>query len=164
MRKINSIILIVFLMTFFQIYFYQTNIKRIDKNDIGSIFISTFFHKKVIFLLSNIYSLFHFIRLQEKIGSVNFFKIFSILVILNTFSDYIYFKLNSKKHINNGLSGVLFGILVWDMMTDKKVNNEYVFNNIITILLLLILKKEHMSFQGHITGIMWGAILSIFYK
>lgn len=166
MTRLNTVFIIIFLISVIQIYFYNIGISCFQNTDLGSIFISTFFHKKMVHLLSSVHSLFHFLRLEDKIGGRKFITIFFTLLVLNTLSDWIYYKSIGKrvKNINTGLSGILFGVLTWELLADDDITNREIITNILSIIFLLIIKREQMSFQGHMIGIVWGAVLSIFYK
>ena len=81
----------------------------------------------------------------------------SLMVILDTMYLSSLQSLDIKDTCSIGFSGVLYGLLAWNILTDRNISME----SLITIIVLVIepsLTSANVSFSGHALGAVSGII------
>ena len=118
---ISVCIIIIFLL-------YITSIlKSIPcNNDVISIFISNFVHTNFLHLFSNLYAIYALSRVEQAIGGKQFIILVVFLLVLNTLLETL---VNRKLNIpcSIGFSGVLYGIMTWELVTQKHLDFFYIY-------------------------------------
>ena len=149
---IAVIIIIVFSL-------YLTNaIKTVpcDK-DMTSIFISNFIHTNFTHLLSNLYGLYSLSRVEIKYGSKKFFLLIIFLLIITSIFEIIVHKIINLP-CSIGFSGILYGVLTFEMIMTKNYFDYYLFGAIISDIITSKVFKNNISVSGHIIGAISGII------
>ena len=121
-----------------------------------------FVHVELFHLLVNLYGLYILSRVEEKIG----FKNFSILILsLLVVSTLIEFGVSKFTDLNCsiGFSGILFGILAWELVTGQEINFS-----LVAILFFMVLQPSltnpKASLVGHAIGACSGIIVGLITK
>jgi membrane associated rhomboid family serine protease len=155
---IGVIIVIIYLL-------YNMNIiKGIPcKKNIPNIFINTFTHIDNKHLISNLLTLWALSRVEKDMGFKPFLWLLVFLIIFNTIIEYIFVKLYKDVDCGIGFSGILFGIMTWEIVTKNDVSTEI----ILTIAILVAapsLQSKNASLVGHIIGALSGIISGLLWK
>lgn len=119
-------------------------------------------HGSLAHLLINIFTFIQLYRLEQMLGSFNYFILIAIILVL---SSLLYWFMNrllygSSVICSVGFSGVLFGLLVWSRM----ILNGGAFNLKeialwATILIIPVLQNPRISLLGHLSGFLVGLML-----
>ena len=124
---------------------------------------SNFVHIDASHLISNLYGLFALSKVETEIGIGKFVGLFTFLLIFNTFVQYIARRIVPSVKCSIGFSGILFGIMTWELVAKKKLD----MNLLIAILLLVItpsMKNNQASLLGHGIGAISGIIGGLLFK
>lgn len=144
---------------------YTTNaIKTIpcEKNMIDN-FKSTFVHVDCIHLMSNLYALYALSRVERELGFKKFFFLIIFLVCVNTAFETGVHKLTNKIPCSIGFSGVLFGIMTYEIITHKGIDS-YILSSILVIVILPSLQFKNVSLSGHLLGVISGVLSALLFK
>lgn len=156
----------VFILTIFLLYVTNV-IKEVPcEKDMKSIFISNFIHTDFFHVAANLYGLYSLSRVELDIGPKKFFTLLIFLLVFGTVLEGILHRIiNTPCSI--GFSGVLYGIMTFEIMYNKKFD----YNIFISIILNIIVSKlgnRNLSLNGHIigaiSGILGGIIFNKLYK
>lgn len=131
--------------------------------NIGNVFFSNFTHIEYSHLISNIYSLYAISRIERQLGMKKFICLLIFLLMFNTIVTWL-----ARLYIKNwncsiGFSGILFGLLSWEIFSNKSVD----INIIISIVILVItpsINGKNISFIGHLLGAISGIIGGLLWK
>ena len=147
---------------------YKTTIfKNIPcNNDIVSILSSTFIHTDGAHLIANLYGMYAVSNIETDIGTENFVWLFVFILSFSTIFEYIIRETFDTK-CSIGISGILMGLLTWNIIISNKVNGKHNIESIIAIVILVgypSIKCKNTSFVGHLVGSLAGFVATIFYK
>ena len=158
-----SVIIAVFTIFVFSMYF-TTAIKQLPCNkDIVSNFYSNFVHVDTYHLTVNMFVLYSISRVEEQIGSQKFFTLVAFLLVLNAVLMTLVHKVNDNVTCSIGLSGVLFGLITWELTSNKGINPELLLS-IIIMVIVPSLKTKKVSLVGHVVGAVSGIIGGLLWK
>ena len=151
MMKYNKTISIFISISITLIYFlYNSNILTTIPcdQDFSSKLLSNFIHTNSVHLISNLMGLYLISELENRIGSSNF----SILVILITIILSL-FEYTVKSGCSIGISGVLYGLVAYEMFKFKNID----YNIVLTLILLFLFSgNSKISHTGHLLGFIAG--------
>lgn len=151
-------ILVIFLL-------YATSIiKSVPcSNDTVSLFISNFIHTDISHFLANMYGLYAMARIEEEIGSKQFIKLVVFLLVCNTIGELIIHKIDRSIPCAIGFSGVLFGLLAWDVFTYHGIDVTTLTAVAFAVALPSFTSKK-ASLSGHAVGAVSGIIGAYIYS
>lgn len=144
---------------------YTTNaIKTIpcDKNMVDN-FKSTFVHVDRLHLMSNLYALYALSRVERELGTKKFLILIIFLVCINTIIETSLHKITNKIPCSIGFSGILFGIMAYEIITQRGID-PYILSSILIMVITPSLKSSKVSFSGHLIGTVSGVISALIYS
>ena len=151
------ILIIVFVL-------FNTNIlnKLPCENNISDVFASTFTHIEVVHLLSNLIALYTLSRVENDMGSKSFLWLLIFLISFNTLVEYLIKNiLNTSCSI--GFSGILFGIMTWEIISEKSVSFDIILS-IVAITFGSSFHTKNISIESHIIGVISGIVGALAWK
>lgn len=125
--------------------------------DIMSIFTSNFVHLDPYHLMSNLFALYALSRVEQQIGAKKFIGLIIFLLIFTTFVEVLVHKIYTQIPCSIGFSGVLFGIMAWELVTNRELDLILVLAIIIMVAVPSI-QSEKVSLLGHAVGAIGGAV------
>lgn len=151
-------LIIVFLL------YFSTLIKTIPcGTNIMTTFYRNFIHIDIYHLLSNLFALYALSRIEVKIGLKRFLLLISFLLVFNTVVETIFYKINPSYKCSIGFSGILFGVLTWELCMTRQLN-IYLIISIIILVCTPSLKSENISLIGHAIGAFSGVVGGIIWR
>jgi membrane associated rhomboid family serine protease len=160
-RKVSIILSIIVCIVF--IIYKIPLVKNLpcDRN-IVSTFATNFVHTDYYHLIANLYGLFAFSKIEDDIGSKNFAILVSlILVITSVIESYVKQIFNLNCSI--GISGLIFGLFGYDL-TSRQDFDFFILSSITIIFLRISAESKHVSFYGHVIGLLVGIVLGFLLK
>ena len=158
-----STISAILMIIIFSLYF-TTAIKTLPcGKDIMSVFASNFTHIEPYHLLANLYAVYALSRIEKEIGWKKFLPLIGFILVVNTVLELILYKLFPGIPCSIGFSGVLFAILVWDIVREKSID-MYLLFSIILVVIVSSLKNTNVSLSGHLIGVFTGLITGMLYS
>ena len=152
-----SLFLATSLIVIFLLY-ATTIIKSVPCNkDLLSVFYGNFVHIDIYHLLGNIFALYALARVEIALGTKTFFGLIIFLIIFNSLIEILVYKLIPGLTCSIGFSGVLFGIMTWELVTNRKL--DYVL--VVSIIFMVVLpsfQNKNVSLLGHSVGAFSGII------
>ena len=152
-----SLFLATSLIVVFLLY-TTTIIKSVPCNkDLVSVFYGNFVHIDIYHLVGNIFALYALARVEIALGAINFFGLIIFLIIFNSLVEILIYKLIPGIKCGVGFSGVLFGIMTWELVTNRKL--DYIL--VVSIIFMVILpsfQNKNASLLGHSVGAFTGII------
>lgn len=157
-----SLFLSVSIIIIFSLYL-TTAIKTIPcGNDVMSSFFSNFVHVDSYHLMSNLIALYALSRVERDIGVKKFIGLILFLLIFNTIAETIIHKAYPQMKCSIGFSGVLFGIMTWEIITKKDL--DFILILSIVIMVIPSVQNPKVSFTGHAVGAIAGVIGGLAWK
>lgn len=155
---ISVLIIIIFSL-------YASNaIKTVPcEKDMTSIFISQFIHTDFFHLASNLYGIYSLSRVEYKYGGKKFFSLIFFLLLVNTIAESILHRI-IKTPCSIGFSGILYGVLTFEIVCDGMNFDYLLFGSIITNIFVNKVFKSNISLQGHLIGAIAGVISGLLFK
>jgi len=150
-------------LTLIAIQIFASN-SLLDCNDTGiqRQVLHSLIHGSATHLLVNIFTFIQLYRLEQILGSRDYFILIVIILIMSSILYWLLNKLlyGSEVICSVGFSGVLFGLLVWSRM----VINGGTFNlqEILLwsgLLIIPVLQNPRISLLGHLSGLLVGLML-----
>ena len=126
-------------------------------------FMRNFIHIDIYHIIANLFSLYALSRVEQKIGLQRFLILILFLLAFNTIIESAAKKVKPDLKCSIGFSGVLFGIMTWELITTKKLD-LYLLLSIITIIILPSLQNSKASLVGHAIGAVSGIIGGLIFK
>jgi membrane associated rhomboid family serine protease len=130
---------------------------------VHEVFISQFVHIDKIHLMSNLYSLYAISRLEQEMGFKPFIWLFIFLLGFNTLVEFLIKKIYNDLPCSIGFSGILFGLITWELVTKKQLDVELM----LAIFIMVVnpsLRNKKVSFIGHAIGAISGIVAGILWK
>jgi len=152
-----SLFLSISLIIIFLLY-ATTIIKSVPCNkDLLSVFYSNFVHIDLYHLMGNIFALYALARVEIALGAKTFFGLIIFLIIFNSLIEILIYKLIPGLTCGIGFSGILFGIMTWELVTNRKLDYLLVVS-IIFIVVLPSFQNKNVSLLGHSVGAFSGIV------
>lgn len=154
----SIVIIIIFLL-------YTTSlVKTIPCGDtILQQFYSNFIHTDLYHILSNLYSIYALARVEKRIGIKKFLTLIIFLLVTNTIFETIAKKLKPELPCSIGFSGVLFGIMAWEIVSEKDLD-PYILSAIGIMIAGPSIKNSDVSLLSHSIGAFSGIIGGLLYR
>jgi membrane associated rhomboid family serine protease len=130
---------------------------------IHEVFMSNFVHIDVMHLVSNLYALYAISRVEQEMGFQPFIWLLIFLLIFNTLAEFITKLIWKDLSCSIGFSGILFGLITWELVSKKKFDVELM----IVIVIMVVgpsLKNKKVSLFGHAIGAVSGIIGALMWK
>lgn len=130
---------------------------------IHEVFMSNFVHIDVMHLVSNLYALYAISRVEQEMGFQPFIWLLIFLLIFNTLAEFITKLIWKDLSCSIGFSGILFGLITWELVSKKKFDVELM----IVIIIMVVgpsLKNKKVSLFGHAIGAVSGIIGALMWK
>ena len=127
-----------------------------DKN-LVSIFYSNFVHTKMSHLAVNLFALYALSDVEKEVGGGVFFSLISFLLFFNTIVYYFLRKLIPAVPCSIGISGILFGISTWELVTTKEINILLILS-ILAMVMVPTIEDPKASLVGHSIGALSGVV------
>ena len=155
---IASFIILVFSL-------YTTSvIKSIPCNkNMRDVFLSSFVHVDSFHLFANTYALYALSRVERYLGAKKFFSLVIFLLFVNTLFETALHKITNKIPCSIGFSGVLFGIMTWEVVSNRGID-IHIASSIMLMVILPSLQFKNVSFSGHLVGSISGILGGILYN
>jgi len=131
--------------------------------DLLSVFLSNFVHIDLYHLISNLFALYALSRVEREIGIKRFLILIIFLLTFTSIFEVLLFKLNLAKNCSIGFSGILFGVMTWELIINKELDIILILS-IISMLTFPSIKNSKISFVGHSIGVIVGVITGIIWK
>ena len=159
-----SLFIAVSVVIVFALYI-TTAIKTIpcDKN-LMSVFLSNFVHLEPSHLIANLFALYNLARVEKQLGPKKFGCLIVFLLIFTTVTEVLAHKLFSELKCSIGLSGILFGIMSWELTTKKGLDLMIVLSIIGVVVTPTVQNSKGSSLLGHAVGAIAGVIGGILWK
>lgn len=130
---------------------------------IHNIFMSNFVHIDAAHLISNLYALYAISRVEEKLGFKPFIWLIVFLLAFNTLVEYILRNVIKDMKCSIGFSGILFGLITWELLTTRKLDVQLIIAIVISVITPSIGNKK-VSLSGHAVGALSGVVGGIIWK
>lgn len=158
-----SLFLAVSIVVVFSMYI-TTAIKTIPcGKNIMSSFCTNFVHVEPYHLTANLFALYSLARVERDIGTRNFFGLIMFLLLFTSITEVIVHKMFSNLPCSIGFSGILFGIMAWELTTKKDFNIMLALS-ILGIVIAPSVYNPKISLNGHATGAIAGVIGGMIWK
>lgn len=132
-------------------------------NNIHEVFMSNFVHIDLTHLMYNLYALYALSRVEKEMGFRSFIWLFIFLLFFNTLAEYGAKKIWVDLKCSIGFSGVLFGMMTWELLTKNKFDMT-LFVAIVIMVIFPSLNNKKISLRGHAIGAISGIIGGILWK
>lgn len=130
---------------------------------IQDVFMSQFVHVDTLHLVSNLYALYAISRVEKEMGFKSFIWLIIFTLSFNTLVEFIIRQIWSDLPCSIGFSGILFGLMTWEMVSKKEFDTE-LFLAIVIMVVGPSLKSKKVSLSGHAIGAVSGIIAGILWK
>lgn len=152
-----SVFIAVSLVLIFSLYLTSA-IKAIpcSKNVIDN-FLSNFVHTDLSHILANLYALYALSRVEIQLGPKKFFTLVIFFLLFNSIFETILHRIKKDIPCSIGFSGVLFGIMTWEIVSNKGLD-FYIITAIAGMVILPSLQNSKVSFSGHLIGAVSGIL------
>jgi membrane associated rhomboid family serine protease len=157
----------VFIAVSMIVIFFLFNAKVITALPCGKgmreVFMSNFVHIDTMHLISNLYALYAVSRVEQEMGLQPFIWLLIFLLIVNTLAEFMAKRIWNDMPCSIGFSGILFGLLTWELVSKRKFDVE-VFLAIIIMVVGPSLTSKKVSLSGHIIGAVSGVLGGLAWK
>ena len=130
---------------------------------VNQVFMSQFVHVDTMHLISNLYALYAISRVEQEMGFKSFIWLLIFLLAFNTLVAFIARQIWKELPCSIGFSGVLFGLMTWELVSKQKFDVELM----LAIVIMVVgpsLKSKKVSLSGHAIGAVSGIIAGILWK
>lgn len=158
-----SLFLAVSIIVVFALYL-TTAIKTLPcGKDIMSSFLSNFVHIDSYHLMANLFALYALSRVEQDIGAKPFIALIVFLLLFTSIAEVVAHKIFPSLPCSIGFSGVLFGIMAWELVTVKELDFILVLS-IVSMVIMPSIQNPKASFMGHAVGAVAGVIGGLIWK
>lgn len=130
---------------------------------IHDVFMSNFVHIDVMHLVSNLYALYALSRVEQEMGLQSFVWLLIFLLIFNTIAEFAARKIWKDMKCGIGFSGILFGMMTWELVSKKKFDVAIM----LAIVIMVVgpsLQSKKVSLSGHAIGAASGIVGALIWK
>jgi membrane associated rhomboid family serine protease len=124
---------------------------------------SNFVHIEPYHLMANLLGLYALTRVERDIGPKRFASLILFLIIFTSIVEVSAHKIFKGFPCSIGFSGILFGIMTWELIT-KKGLNLIILISIVGIVTMPSVQNSKVSLIGHAVGAIAGIIGGFFWK
>lgn len=171
-KDLNDVTVSAFIAVSIIVIFLLFNAKIITEvpcgKGIGEVFMSQFVHIDTLHLVSNLYALYAISRVEHEMGFKSFIWLLIFLLIFNTLVEFTMKKIFNELPCSIGFSGILFGLMTWELVSKKKFDVE-LMSAIVIMVVGPSLKgttnyPKNISLSGHVIGAISGIIAGVLWK
>jgi membrane associated rhomboid family serine protease len=130
---------------------------------VQQVFMSYFVHIDFVHLVSNLYALYAISRVEQEMGRESFIWLLIFLLAFNVLVELISKKIWKDLPCSIGFSGILFGLITWEMVSKKKLDVELMLA-IVIMTITPSLRGKNISLSGHAIGAVSGIMAGILWK
>ena len=130
---------------------------------IHEVFMSNFVHVDTLHIIFNLYALYALSRVEEELGFKSFIWLIIFLLIFNTLAEYLAKNIWKDMKCSIGFSGILFGIMTWEIVSQKKFDLK-ILAAIVVMVLSPSIKNKRASLLGHGIGAISGVVGALIWK
>ena len=131
--------------------------------NVFSLCCGNFVHIEPYHLMANLLGLYALTRVERDIGPKRFASLILFLIIFTSIIEVVVHKIFVGFPCSIGFSGILFGIMTWELIT-KKGFNFLILTSIIGIVTMPYLQNSKVSLIGHAVGAITGIIGGFLWK
>ena len=124
---------------------------------------SNFAHIDATHLISNLYALYAISRVEKKMGFKSFIWLIIFLLSFNTLVEYMFRLIIKDMKCSIGFSGILFGLITWELLTTKKLDAQLIIAIVIFVVRPSIGNKR-LSLSAHAIGALSGVVGGVIWK
>ena len=124
---------------------------------------SNFVHIEPYHLAANLLALYALTRIERDIGPKRFGSLILFLILFTSIIEVIVHKVVDGFPCSIGFSGILFGIMTWELITKKGLNLIIVIS-IIGLVAMPSVQNSKVSLIGHAVGAVTGVIGGLLWK
>jgi len=157
-------IIIVFML-------YTLNIlKEIPcQNDMVGSMKSHFIHLEPMHIFSNLLALYALSRVENEMKSKKFLLLVAFIIVFSSVLEIAVRRIIPSIPCSIGFSGVLFGVMTWEMLCKKKIDLYLLASIIVMIATPSMTQKatgvsSNVSLVGHAIGAFAGALGGLVYR
>lgn len=118
-----------------------------------------FIHVDLTHLVANLASFWILSRIEMQHGSVNYAVLIAALLALFTTGEVLLNRGKKPKQCAIGFSGILFGLLAWEVVTNHVNLNAQLLVALILSVVGTSMKNPRASLKGHAMGVVVGLIV-----
>jgi membrane associated rhomboid family serine protease len=133
----------------------------IDKS-FGQYLTRSFLHQDLNHLSTNIFSLWNLLELEKEFKTSKFIMIVLFLLFASAGIHFIMDKVTGNKNCAIGFSGVLYGMIVFQIMLNGL--DIYRAGELLLLILLPSLTRSNISVSGHLSGAIAGLLAGILFN
>jgi membrane associated rhomboid family serine protease len=126
-------------------------------------FYSNFVHTTIPHMIGNLIGLYALARVEKNMGTKKFAILVAYLLIFNTLAESLLHTLVPSTPCSIGFSGILFGILTWELVTHKGIDKTILASILLITVFPTIVKGDKVSLGGHLIGSLSGVIGALLY-
>jgi hypothetical protein len=153
-----SLFLSVSIVLVFALY-VTTVLKTIPcGRNILSSFCGNFVHIDLFHLAANLVTLYTLTRVERDIGAKRFSLLILFLLIFTSVMEVIAHKIFPDIACTIGFSGILFGIMAWELTTKRGLDLLVVISIVGVAVMPTIQNPKRASLLGHLVGVLSGII------
>jgi membrane associated rhomboid family serine protease len=151
-------IIVVFIM------YWTSLIKPVPcGNTASNVLKSHFIHTESSHIFSNLYSLYAISRVERKMKGKRFILLVLFIVTVSSLLEVIIHRVFPTLPSSIGFSGILFGLMTWELVTEKTID-VYLLSAIGLMLTLPSMGNRNVSFDGHAAGALAGGLAGLMYR
>jgi membrane associated rhomboid family serine protease len=158
-----SVFLAVTIIIIFSLYFTNLLKSVPCQKNLGTIFINNFIHIDIYHLVGNILGLYSISRIERTLGTKKFIILITCLLVIASMLEIAIFRIVPSIPCGIGISGLLFGLITWELIMIQKLDFTLVLSIIFTVV-LPSLKGKNVSIFGHLSGIIAGIVVGFSWK
>jgi membrane associated rhomboid family serine protease len=124
-----------------------------------STFLSNFVHIDPYHLVANLIAIYALSRVEEEIGAKRFIGLIVFLLVFNTIAETLLYKF-TKIPCAIGFSGVLFGVMTWEIVARHELN----WLLLVAMIIIPSIQNPRASVISHAIGAFAGIVVGTFWK
>ena len=114
-------------------------------------------------LLLCVTTLYALARVERDIGAKKFISLLLFLLVFNSIVEVAVYKIFPNIPCSIGFSGVLFGIMTWELVTTKELD-FILLTSIVSMVAVPSIQNNNVSLIGHSIGAISGIIGGLIWK
>ena len=126
------------------------------------IFCSNFCHIDPLHLITNLFYLYVLSTIEQEMGAKSFIWLIVLLLLLNTLIEYFARIIFKYSKCSIGFSGILFGMMAWQLLTKNEFDPLIIIA--IGISIISSSKYKDVSLFGHVLGAITGIIGALIWS
>lgn len=125
---------------------------------------SNFVHVSFAHLAVNLWSFWVLSSIETRIGSSKYLGLILTILGISSFAEFLISKARKNDKCSIGFSGVLYGLVAWDLVSKKGKIDWEIITSLGAMLIMNSVTKKNVSFQGHAVGALTGLGMGLIAK